>query len=303
MDHTIRYLPDFQQILEAVSDVLKLEATLVNDEMVRIAGTGPYWHRIGESVHPDSAFGHALRYGSPVRVADPRVDEICQGCGARFSCNETAHIASPILGEKPIGVLGLIAFTDNQREQLMYGLDGYVGFLSKISELIASKMKEEKMIGALLHTQGYLQAVTDSVTEGLVAADEQGSVTFLNGPARQLLRLTAGKLPSVITDLPGLDSYVREVLDSGKGLTNREFPVTTTQGSVTVLGNIQPIRVKGTVKGVVASLRDIKRCMNWSITSTESSPFTGLTGSFIGVRPWLLRSNELSVSRGANQRS
>ncbi|MGM0715015.1 sigma-54-dependent Fis family transcriptional regulator [Brevibacillus parabrevis] len=258
MDHTIRYLPDFQQILEAVSDVLKLEATLVNDEMVRIAGTGPYWHRIGESVHPDSAFGHALRSGLPVRVADPRVDEICQGCGARSSCNETAHIASPILGEKPIGVLGLIAFTDNQREQLMYGLDGYVGFLSKISELIGSKMKEEKTIGALLHTQGYLQAVTDSVTEGLVAADEQGSVTFLNGPARQLLRLSAGKLPSVITDLPGLDSYVREVLDSGKGLTNREFTVTTTQGSVTVLGNIQPIRVKGSVKGVVASLRDIQ---------------------------------------------
>lgn len=259
MECSVPFNPDYQGVLEAVAAVLKLDVTLVDDQLLRTAGTGPYQARRGEQLHADSAFGQALRSGQPVRVGNPRVDSICHGCGAFTECRESAHIATPILdGRRCIGVLGLIAFTRPQREQLLHGLAAYEGFLNKISQLIAGQFREEKAVRALLEAQGYLHAVTNSVAEGLVATDEDGNITFLNGPARHLFRLSEQAALAGIRDLPGLDAPLRAVLATGQSCSNQELAVATPQGPVTVVANIQPIRVKGQVAGAVASLRDIE---------------------------------------------
>ncbi|HYF93773.1 MAG TPA: sigma 54-interacting transcriptional regulator [Symbiobacteriaceae bacterium] len=241
-----------QQILEAVASVLRLDVTLVDEQLVRTAGTGTYRQRVGEQVHGDSAFGQALRSGVPVQVAQPRVDVACHACAVRASCEETAHVATPILdGGKPIGVMGLIAFTGEQRERLLHELDRYMAFLAHMSELLAGKLRQERMAGALL-------ATAHSVAEGLVAVDESGAITFLNDSLRRMLRLPPGGEPIHLGELPGLATAVRDVLRTGRPIANRELTVTLPWGPLSVVGTIQPIQVRGQVAGAVASLRDIR---------------------------------------------
>ncbi|HWI62696.1 MAG TPA: sigma 54-interacting transcriptional regulator [Symbiobacteriaceae bacterium] len=243
---------EIQQILEAVASVLRLDVTLVDDHLVRTAGTGSYRERVGEQVHADSAFGQALRLGAPVKVAEPKVDPACFGCAARTDCAETAHVATPILdGGRPIGVMGLIAFTGEQRERLLHELDRYVTFLAHMSELLADKLRQERTAGALL-------ATAHSVAEGLVAVDESGAITFLNESLRRMLLLSPGSEPAHVDALPGLTAAVRDVLTSGKAIANRELTLTLDRGPLSVVGTIQPIQVRGRVAGAVASLRDIR---------------------------------------------
>ncbi|HEU5140940.1 MAG TPA: sigma 54-interacting transcriptional regulator, partial [Bacillales bacterium] len=243
MDQTMQDLKDCQQILDAVSAVLNLETTLVNDQMVRIAGTGPCRHRIGEQLHPDSAFGQALRSGAAVRVDNPRSDDICKDCGLRSLCKETAHVANPIFGEKPVGVLGLVAFNDIQREQLLHGLDGYADFLTKISRLI----------GDLLYTRGTLQAVSETISEGMAATDDKGNLTFMNRSAEQLLGIPAGKAPAHVTDLPGVGSILQKLSAEG-GITGSEFTAELPKLARKVSGKVTPIKVMGQVKGALINL-------------------------------------------------
>ncbi|HWI53319.1 MAG TPA: sigma 54-interacting transcriptional regulator [Symbiobacteriaceae bacterium] len=241
-----------QQIVEAVASVLRLDVTLVDDRLVRTAGTGSYRQRVGEQVHPDSAFGQALRSGTPVQVAAPRVDPACLGCAVRDGCEESAHVATPILDSgRPIGVMGLIAFSGEQRERLLHGLDRYVAFLAHMSELLAGKLKQERTAGLLL-------ATAHSVAEGLVAVDESGAITFLNDSLRRMLRLSPGDEPGHIDGLPGLCAHVAEVLQTGRPIANRELTLTLGRGPISVVGTIQPIEIRGRVSGAVASLRDIR---------------------------------------------
>jgi len=267
---------EYQQIIEAVASVLRLDVTLTNDQLLRTAGTGTYRHRLGEQVHPDSAFGQALRTGRTVQVAQPRVDSVCGHCAARLVCSETAHVATPILDRgEALGVMGLIAFTDEQRDRLLHGLDGYVAFLGHMTRLIAGAMRQERTLAELLATQGSLQAVAHSVAEGLLAVDEGGGVTFVNDSLRRVLRLAPDLRLAHVLELPGLAQSVSEVLAGGRPVANRELTVTVGGQSVTVVGSVQPVLVRGQVAGAVASLRDIRDVYDLVYRMNADLPVSG----------------------------
>ncbi|MFC4618468.1 sigma-54 interaction domain-containing protein [Camelliibacillus cellulosilyticus] len=145
-------LPDCQPILEAVAKVLNLEVTLVNHQMVRIAGTGPCRHRIGERLHPETAFGQALKSGMTIRVENPRTSKLCSNCELRSICKETAHLACPIQGDAPAGVLGLVAFTDHQKEQLLGRVDSYAEFLDSLTRLIGETLRAHPKVDTIKHS-------------------------------------------------------------------------------------------------------------------------------------------------------
>jgi transcriptional regulator with PAS, ATPase and Fis domain len=266
----------YQPIMEAVAAVLKLDVTLVNDRLERTGGTGIYQLRVGEQVHPDSAFGQALRGARPVTVERPRHDAVCLGCGARSYCQETAHVATPIIDDGAvIGVLGLIAFTEQQREQLLHGLDAYVTFLARISELIAGRIRQEQTVTALLEARGSYLAVANSVAEGLIGVDSQGMVTFVNQRAHQLLHLSPEQSPTHIDQLGDLCALVAEVLIHGQPMLRRELKLAMPHGTVNVVAHFEPICVQGRTVGAVASLQDAREIYDLVYRMNADQPAVG----------------------------
>ena len=102
---------EIQNIAEAIVAVLGIDVTIVNQDLVRVAGTGIYIKKIGEKVKGYSAFKKSLIEKIDILINDPSCNIICKECDNNLGCKEFAEVCCPIICEgKSYGVIGLIAF-------------------------------------------------------------------------------------------------------------------------------------------------------------------------------------------------
>lgn len=122
-----------QQIAEAVASVLQVEVEIADHELVRIAGTGRTQAGILRTMAgEDHVYRSSLFAGQPVVIANPGADERCGPCIHFGNCAETGEICCPIrLDGNDIGVIGLLAFDQKQRERLFADVDAILHFLQK----------------------------------------------------------------------------------------------------------------------------------------------------------------------------
>ena len=76
----IKIVSNVQTISEAISSVIRVDVTVVDNNYNRIAGTGRYRECIGEKVNEKSAFGFALTKGESLIIENPREHFTCLEC-------------------------------------------------------------------------------------------------------------------------------------------------------------------------------------------------------------------------------
>ncbi|MCT4663061.1 MAG: sigma 54-interacting transcriptional regulator [Tissierellales bacterium] len=181
---------DVQNISEAISSVIKVDVTIIDHNLERIAGTGRYKEKIGESVGIKSAFGYALKKAKAYIIEDPGKNFVCDECEKRGHCTEFAEVCCPILIEnEAIGVIGLIAFDENQKERICYNQRNLMYFLKKMADLISSKYLELKQSEVNKILLKELEAVLNSVEDGIIAFDYEGKVLHYNNKFVKLLHV------------------------------------------------------------------------------------------------------------------
>jgi transcriptional regulator with PAS, ATPase and Fis domain len=180
-----------QQIAEAVASVLKVEVEIADQHLVRIAGTGKTQPGILRTMAgEDYVYQFSLRTGQPVVIAKPGADELCRQCEHYGNCAETGEICCPIKQDgKGIGVIGLLAFDQEQRDRLFADVDSILNFLQKIAELIATKVKEHEMYQEQQLTLKKLLVVMDDLDKAVITVDHEDRLVQLNNRAKQYLHL------------------------------------------------------------------------------------------------------------------
>jgi transcriptional regulator with PAS, ATPase and Fis domain len=135
-------IQDFiQPYAQAISSILEVEVTIVDDEFVRIGGTGIYESYIGDKVAHGSFFQSILEKGKPGIIKDVKKEFSCEKCDAKDICKELANIGFPIhKGDRVVGVIGIIAFSVEQREKVINSMNRLSKFLRYMSELLESKL-------------------------------------------------------------------------------------------------------------------------------------------------------------------
>ncbi|GED51195.1 sigma-54 interaction domain-containing protein [Brevibacillus borstelensis] len=136
-----------QQIAEAVASVLHVEVEIADHQLLRIAGTGKTEPgRLQAMAGEDFVYQAALRTGQPVVIDSPGTDPLCRPCMHYGNCAETGEICCPIrVNGIGVGVIGLLAFDQKQRDRLFSDVDSILLFLQKMAELIAMQIKEHQM--------------------------------------------------------------------------------------------------------------------------------------------------------------
>ncbi len=175
---------------EAIASVVAIDVTIVDDKLVRISGTGRYKQSVGEKVSDSSAFCYALKNNVGFIIENPGEHQACEACECKFKCSEHAEVCQPIrLKDQVIGVIGLIAFEPDQRDNLIKNQDHLLAFLERMAELISSKVMENKQaeINALLASE--LKTVFNVVSTALIVTDEKGEVTKANAKAMKLFHM------------------------------------------------------------------------------------------------------------------
>lgn len=131
-----------QFICENISNVLEVDVTLVTKDLVRIAGTGIFSEKIGEKISEEAVYSAVLREGKSY-VINKEVEDSCSRCCHRDKCKELADICTPVkLGDRSIGVLGIAAFNESQKDNILSKDKELIEFIKSMSDLISFKLDE-----------------------------------------------------------------------------------------------------------------------------------------------------------------
>lgn len=245
-----------QQIAEAILSVLNMDVTIVDERLVRIAGTGCHQHTIGKPLPANTVFSQVLSQGKEYLIKDIGSSQACGDCGRRMFCTELAQLCCPVqLGQETIGVIGLVAFSQKQQLELADKGQHLLGFMRRMAELVAAKVLEVEAMQRTVLLKKQLETVLNFITEGIISIDRQARINSLNDAAEKMLRLTGAEaLGFHISEVfPG--TPLEEVLRSGRGFVDREVKLWKQGCQHHYFISAKPVVNEGMIQGVVASFR------------------------------------------------
>ena len=149
-----------QDYVQAIASILDADVTVVDNELIRVAGTGIYADEIGRTVTHGNFFNQILQSGENGIITDVLMDENCLVCEKIATCNELANGAYPIFKDGAVvGIISIIAFDEGQREKLLQERGQMEEFLKYMSVLLESKLYTDE---AKERLEQQLQVVHDA---------------------------------------------------------------------------------------------------------------------------------------------
>ncbi|KUO49989.1 MAG: transcriptional regulator [Desulfitibacter sp. BRH_c19] len=247
-----------QKVAEAIATVLNVEVEIVDEDLVRVAGTGRVKENIGSRMLRGLVNKKVLETGQYLYISSPGHHEICKKCTLAGGCFYKAYIVYPIkVKGEVIGNISLSAFNKEQEDKLRDQRVSMIDFVSKMADFISSKVIEKQMAADRTVMVNRLEAILDSVHEGVMAVDKSGYVTHLNKSSEQIFGLERSKvvgknLNDLAPNLPLLD-----LLNGGEGFTYKEVFANFNTQKFHLLSTARPILSETKeVVGAVASYRD-----------------------------------------------
>lgn len=264
-----------QEVAEAITAALGIETELTDDLLTIVAGTGRYRKKIGskeENGDLDSGYlyAEALKTGKTYIIEEvnsyemygPKEDELAEVC------------CPVILDGKVIGLMGLVAFNESQRDRLLSQKESMLQFIKSMAGLLASKVAENEIAMQM-------NAVLQSTHDGIMSVCQQGRITSANRMAEVLLKrdrnaMIGTSLYELWPDLP-----LKEALEKReKYLDNEVIMVDQEKNINRFLTSISPLQ--DIPSGAVVSFRDMAEVRKMAAKLTEmgsESSFAELRGS------------------------
>jgi transcriptional regulator with PAS, ATPase and Fis domain len=190
--------PSIQQVVMAISSALKIEVEIADRDLLRIAGTGVIKSNIWQEMrNEDFVYRRCLETGKPIVIKNPGYHEVCQPCSRYQNCPEVGEVCCPIkVDGVVVGVIGLLAFNNDQKERLFVDLQANLEFLEKMSELIALKVKEYNHHQEQLLNVKKISTLIHYIDNGTLMINREGTCEYINPAARQLLGLSSDEIPN-----------------------------------------------------------------------------------------------------------
>ncbi len=178
---------------EVLSKILRVDVEIVDNNLVRIAGTGMYFNSINENMGEEGhVYREVIRTGIEQIVMEPGLHPICRFCDKQGKCDETFEVSMPIkIDDEVIGVIGLVCFTEEQRDHILDNLSNFTEFLEQISDLISSKAKEESEKHKMINLIEVLKNIIDKVEQGVIVIDQDNNISSINNMAMRILDLNS----------------------------------------------------------------------------------------------------------------
>ncbi len=204
-------------VAQAITAALEIETEIINENLEIIGGTGRYTKKIGsfeESGNLDSGsvYGKLLKTGENYLCENPKSDPEYDP-----KEGELAEICCPIRMEnRIIGLIGLVAFNEEQREKIISNSETLTLFLERMAELLASKLSETEQ-------RNQLQGIVESMHEGLIAIDKDCRIKSCNYEAEKLLGLKRGQMEDHLLSEIWEIKEAERVVRSGTSIKDKEI--------------------------------------------------------------------------------
>ena len=254
-----------QQVAEAISIAVGVEVEIVDEKLNILGGTGVYHDQIGQKeeggdLESNFLYARVLRTGTTQYVADAKLDKDYDITGRGNTVSgELAEVCTPIiLNDQIIGIIGLIAFTEEQKKILADKNKNMTGFVEKMADLLAAKADQQEILENVEVSRDEMSTVLETAHEGIFALDQSGYVKHCNKRADTLFNMTKRELIGrhISKLMPG--SPAIKVLETGRGYTENEEIFKVDGGQHHFIVTVKPYSSGDEIEGIVVSFRDIE---------------------------------------------
>lgn len=174
-----------QDTCEIISGLFNVVITIVDKNFIRIAGTDRYKNMIGEESLNPFVFKEVMENDKTIIISNPGEATICQYCKDINNCPEKAAIYTPLkVNKKIVGGVGIIAFTEEQKQSGIFNNDVFLKFTQKLSELISSKIEAQEYAKKLNLNLKESIAILNSVHDGVIAFNSKNKIYQINNSAQ-----------------------------------------------------------------------------------------------------------------------
>ena len=252
---------DIQNIAEAMLSVLNIDVTIVDENLIRIAGTGTYLNKIGERVNGYSAFKKCLEEQVLIYIDDSHKNEICKECSNSGDCKEYAEVCCPIiLDGSAYGVVGLIAFNEEQSSIITDNAKDLTNFLGKMADLISNKLKAQNKTEELELEKKKLEILLNGMNKAVVSTDISGNIDKYNSKFKELFNLQDDKLST--GNIFNILDFIKTPLDKNfEKYKMGAFSYKDKGKNIKGIYNISEILVKHKLKGYVIDFIENKEAI------------------------------------------
>ncbi len=272
-----------QQTAEAIAEALLMEVEIADCELVRIAGTGSYRNQCGNILQDGFVYRHVIQTGQPVIIDNPGNHELCTPCIRRAHCPEAAEVAVPIrIGEKVLGVIGLICLDRQQAERLRERQESLLRFIKKMAELITGKIAENMQSRQRDALAGQLVTVLNLLHDGILVVGPAKEIIHTNEVGSKMVDLQVGQ-PVVLAQIMD-EKKLWKAIENGEKFSGE---VRGRRVTAQWYCDAFPIIRGGGIEGAVITLRDaqeIKRLVNDATVSDIATEFSQIIGNCGSIR-------------------
>lgn len=179
-----------QEVAEAISAVLNVDVTIIDENLCRVAATGKYRTFIGEKIPINCSYELIFKKKSPEFIQAPKDNKVCKTCARKETCIELATLGYPIIKNKEcIGVIGLNAFNEEQKNNLMEKYNSLLVFLKKLSDLLIGNLNYYETIKELIIQGEETGKIIDGLENGIIGIDNNGKIKFVNSKVEDLFKI------------------------------------------------------------------------------------------------------------------
>ncbi|AFM26147.1 sigma 54-interacting transcriptional regulator [Desulfomonile tiedjei] len=289
-DYHHQYQQLSQRVAEAIQAVLQIDVTIMDHQMVRIAGTGIYRDCLGQTIETKSAFHYCLQTKTPITIENPEDHTICKECVRRPGCSEKAEICVPIKYKKEsVGVIGIIAFTEDQKHRFLEFAERYCNFLQKMASLLEAKYSEIQILIENELLRSRIGNIINHLHEALLLFNDKGMVLYKNAATTKLLRECK---------VPNDKAFIDQVWDSEPvraAVTRRrcdakldEIIIRYRNEQFCLLATIFILKSHNGEDDILVSLQDLKKMQEKVMQSLEGSQVVIRFKDIIGISKKIL---------------
>ena len=274
----MRDIQDFvQDIAEAISAALDMGVEIIDNELLRIAGTGASKSKVGTQMQMGHVCRHTLHYKKPFILETPGRDKICEVCHLYGSCDiiKAGFFVPIILGGVPVGLINLIAFTEMQKDRLLKQEQTLLKYVSKMAELLSSKIAENRSTKQLKITADFVKTIINSIEIGIIGVNADGYITQINPTAGNILGLSWADIKgnNIKTVLP--QSQLCKVILGLEVDSEQVITYQVGERKVRVLSYLYPVYSDDVITGAIEAfynLADVQmKAERWEGTEHQST--------------------------------
>lgn len=179
-----------KEYAKIISNVVECEVEIVDDNMLRIAGTGIF-EKQENQISKGSIYKNVLLTGKSQVIENPRFHELCSMCVTKDTCEEKLEISAPIIyKEKVIGVIGLVCLTEKRKNEVLKNLSSHLKFTEQISEFISGKIHEFEELLEKKERMDILKKIINNFDKCVLIIDKDGKLIDANDAALKELNLS-----------------------------------------------------------------------------------------------------------------